>query len=383
MDALILSMGTGGGHNAAASAVKEELERRGHSAELINPYKLKSEALAKRVDSIYINAATSAPHLFGLIYKIGAAVSKLPCRSPIYFANKRSAEHLRDLILVGNYDVIITTHLFAGEMLTVLKNSGIELPKTVFIATDYTCSPFEGEVKADAFVVPSKDLIPEFMNCGISLKSCYSLGIPTSLAFSEKASKEDMKKALGLDPAEKYILVCGGSMGAGNLERIIKRLMQWCHENDHTRVIAVCGSNTKLFEKLFTVYGNDIVLYRFTDKMPELLKASDVCFTKPGGLSSTEAAAVGIPLVHITPIPGCETINMKYFSERGMSLKAKPTKKSVFKALEYLSDRQNRLEMVRRQREGLNISAASDICDLAEGLASEKQNKSVGNTLPS
>ena len=30
MEALILSCGTGGGHNAAGYAVKEELERRGH-----------------------------------------------------------------------------------------------------------------------------------------------------------------------------------------------------------------------------------------------------------------------------------------------------------------------------------------------------------------
>ena len=34
MDALILSCGTGGGHNAAGYAVREELERRGHKAGL-------------------------------------------------------------------------------------------------------------------------------------------------------------------------------------------------------------------------------------------------------------------------------------------------------------------------------------------------------------
>ena len=35
MDALILSVGTGGGHNAAGYAVKEELLRRGHNVEMI------------------------------------------------------------------------------------------------------------------------------------------------------------------------------------------------------------------------------------------------------------------------------------------------------------------------------------------------------------
>ena len=38
MEALILSCGTGGGHNAAGYAVKEELERRGHNVKMLDPY---------------------------------------------------------------------------------------------------------------------------------------------------------------------------------------------------------------------------------------------------------------------------------------------------------------------------------------------------------
>ena len=43
MDALILSCGTGGGHDAAGSAVAEELINRGHHAVMLNPYTLQSE----------------------------------------------------------------------------------------------------------------------------------------------------------------------------------------------------------------------------------------------------------------------------------------------------------------------------------------------------
>ena len=37
MKALILSCGTGGGHNAAGRAIKEELERRGDPVLMLNP----------------------------------------------------------------------------------------------------------------------------------------------------------------------------------------------------------------------------------------------------------------------------------------------------------------------------------------------------------
>ena len=50
MDALILTCGTGGGHNSAAKAVKEEMERRGHHVHLMNPYMLRSMALTRAID---------------------------------------------------------------------------------------------------------------------------------------------------------------------------------------------------------------------------------------------------------------------------------------------------------------------------------------------
>ncbi len=373
MEALILSMGTGGGHNAAAKAVKEELERRGHTAVLMNPYNLKSGRMAKFVDSAYIATVRYVPAVFGLAYKIGGAVSKLPVKhSIIYAINRKNAKSLEIYLKDNHYDVVITTHLFAGEMLTYLRDQNSDIPKTMFIATDYACIPFEGEVRTDACIIPSKDQTEEFAEKGILPESIYSYGIPTDAGFSAKASEEDLKKELGLDPENKYYLVCGGSMGAGKIRKIVRNLVSKCRKSEHTKVIVVCGSNNKLFEKLYIEFGNEIILYRFTDKMPQLFRLCEACFIKPGGLSSTEAAVAGVPIVHISPIPGCETINMNYFSGKGMSLKAKSDKKSVYEALEYLDDENNRLDMINKQQETINRNATADICDLVEKLVAEK-----------
>ena len=87
MRVLILSCGTGGGHNAAASAMKEALEARGHSADVLNPYTLKTNKLAKIIDVVYVRLVQISPTLFGCVYKIGAAYRRLPWRSPVYFVN--------------------------------------------------------------------------------------------------------------------------------------------------------------------------------------------------------------------------------------------------------------------------------------------------------
>ena len=51
MDALILSVGSGGGHNAAGNAVKEDLLRRGLYVDMMHHYNLKSEKTSKIIDN--------------------------------------------------------------------------------------------------------------------------------------------------------------------------------------------------------------------------------------------------------------------------------------------------------------------------------------------
>ena len=58
----------------------------------------------------------------------------------------------------NHFDIIITTHLFPAEILTCMKQKGIHIPKTVFIATDYTCIPFTEETECDAYIIPSDKL---------------------------------------------------------------------------------------------------------------------------------------------------------------------------------------------------------------------------------
>lgn len=95
MDALILSCGTGGGHNAAASAVAEELTRCGHRAMLLNPYTLYSEGLAEKINNFYIKPVQKAPTAFGAVYSAGQLYRRLPVHSPVYYRNGKEPKEDR------------------------------------------------------------------------------------------------------------------------------------------------------------------------------------------------------------------------------------------------------------------------------------------------
>lgn len=370
MDALILTCGTGGGHNAAARALEEELLRRGHRVRLMNPYTLQSEKLAEQIDQAYVRLVQASPAAFGVVYRLGSMYRRLPGKSPVYFVNARMVPYMQRYLAENPTDVILMTHLFPGEILTNMKKQGMPVPRTVFVSTDYTCIPFTEEIDCDAYVVPAEDLRTEYVARGLPSQRLYTLGIPVRRCFAEPTSREDARRALGLDAQLRYILVAGGSVGAGKMLKVMRLLDCRYRMDEHTRFIVICGSNKRLCRKLRGMFGQRAIILEHTDQMELYLKACDLFLTKPGGLSSTEAAVAGVPMIHIAPIPGCETRNLNYFGERGMSMTAVHHFSDLIPAIERLSARENRAAMTLAQQR-INPQAASDICDLAERIAAK------------
>ncbi len=358
MDALILSCGTGGGHHAAAHAIQEALEAQGHRAVLMNPYALRGQKTVELVDDVYISVAQHSPRTFGFVYRLGELYRHLPWRSPVYYFQRKTAKALETYLTQQHFDVVICTHVYPGEALTILKNRDVALPKTIFVATDYACIPFTEETDCDAYVIPHKDLLDEFQSYGIPAQKLHPLGIPVSAAFAQAASQAEARRALGLEVNATYLLLSGGSMGAGVLKKAVKRLYaQW---RGRARLIVICGTNDKLYKALEKRYGGDdsVVLLHSTRQMPLYLRACDLYLTKPGGLSSTEAAVAGVALAHLSPIPGCETRNARFFARLGLSI---PTDRlEDFDALAP--------EVIRRQGEAIAPNAAERIVALAQRL---------------
>lgn len=371
MEALILSCSTGGGHNTAAQAVFEALTERGHHAVRMDPYTLVSEELANRVGQTYIKLVQKSPKLFGAVYDLGNAYRKLPGRSPVYHINGKMAPYMQKYLTEHLTDVIVCTHLYPAEILTHMRLNGMETPPFVFIATDYTCVPFTEESDCDLYVTPSPLLSSDFTGRGIPAEKLRPLGIPVRLDFSDDTiTKDRAREALNLPKDRRTLLLSGGSMGAGSIINAVRALLPYLKQNADCDLNILCGSNEALFDSVKTEFAKNgqITPMRSTNKMALYLKASDVFISKPGGLSSTESAAAGVPLVHISPIPGCESRNAEFFAKEGIAVKVENTEAELLSAVERLSEPGNAEEMRKRQRAVINQNAAMDICGLLEKI---------------
>ena len=198
------------------------------------------------------------------------------------------------------------------------------------------------------------------------------LGIPVRLDFSDDTiTKDRAREALNLPKDRRTLLLSGGSMGAGSIINAVRALLPYLEQNANCDLNILCGSNEALFDSVEAEFAKNgqITPMHSTNKMALYLKASDVFISKPGGLSSTESAAAGVPLVHISPIPGCESRNAEFFAKEGIAVKVENTETELLSAVERLSEPGNAEEMRKRQRAVINQNAAIDICELLETVA--------------
>ncbi len=375
MKVLILSCNTGEGHNAAGKAVLERVLYEGHQAVMLDYYLLAGKTTSKLVGQAYVKTAKNFPRFFGFIYKLGGLISNKRFKSPVYYTNTLMAKHLKAYLDENDYDVIVTPHLFPAETLTYMKRKEMLSIKTVAIATDYTCIPFWEETECDYYVIAHEDLLPEYLEKGMDASNIYSFGIPVKMAFCQPQNKTQIRSRLHLPLDKPLYLVMSGSMGFGKIQLFAYELIRNCQNGEH--IIIICGNNKKLRKTLRREFRNqkNIHIIGYTNHVSDFMDACDVIYTKPGGLTSSEALAKNIPIVHTAAIPGCELKNRDFFVSRGMSVAAEHIHTQVAQGKMLVENSAVRGGMLEAQRTYAHKDAGLELFHLLEKITNEKPEK--------
>lgn len=358
---LILTCNTGEGHNSAAYAIKTALTHKGISCELVDPVAFKSEKAKNFVSSFYNNLIKKTPSLFGAIYKLGDMYSSTSLPSPVYWANASYSDSLQNYIVENQFDAVICTHLYGMEAMTAILKKTPALVPCYGILTDYTCIPFLAETKLDGYFVPHEGVKQYMMERGYQEDSIHVSGIPVDARFTERVDQNSARSALGIDPNKNVYLLMTGGIGCENMMSLCDELLSTLHKD--SLIFVLTGRNENMKNKLDEKYhaNQQLRTVAFTKQVNLYMTAADVMLSKPGGLSSTEAAVVNVPLVHVNAIPGCETYNARFFSEHGMSLWAKNKTDAVQLAQSLTRNPVDAEKMRVMQRKYSNPNAANDI----------------------
>lgn len=269
-------------------------------------------------------------------------------------------------------DIVISTHPFSSQMTTILKKQGKTNCKLATVLTDFAPHNqwlFDSQF-VDFFFVAHDGMKKELISKGIDDNKVFATGIPLSIKFLQHFDKDDLKKSFNLDFSKRVILFFGGGafgLGEEHTSSILKAFID--NIGDSYEVIVISGKNVKLqkcFEKLVakTNSSDRVKVYGYTNKIPELMAISDLVVTKPGGLTSTESLAVGLPMVVINPIPGQEEENAKFLEKSGVALWLRKKENAYESIFELLSNEKELQHMKTRSRLMAKRNSTADICKI-------------------
>ena len=139
-------------------------------------------------------------------------------------------------------------------------------------------------------------------------------------AFSTTHDRADCARALGLNPALPTFLLMGGGAGLGGLHRVAQQLLAI---PGNFQLIALAGKNAAelaALEQLAVRFPGRLAPRGYTNCVERLMACTDLVITKPGGATTAECLAMGVPMIVNAPIPGQEEHNANYLLEHGAAL---------------------------------------------------------------
>lgn len=318
MKVLLLSIKAGYGHHSTAKAIMEYFEANGHQCEMLDIFDYINHRLGISIQDGYLMSTKYIPKTYGKAYgKLTRKDEPYDPHSIVAVFSRFVSKRLEKYVRQYNPDLIIGTHSYAGVCISILADIGAISCPSIGIVTDFTVHPFWESTFLDYYVIPDELLCYEMQKKGIPKEKLLPFGIPIRKQFSVKKDKKLARRELGMKDMPT-VLVMMGSMGYGNIKRQLDEIDE-CSSD--FQIICVCGSNKKLkaavdeYEWKKRVYS-----YGFVDNVDVMMDASDFIITKPGGLSTSEALAKGLPMIAMNPIPGQEDRNLSFLVNNGAAI---------------------------------------------------------------
>jgi processive 1,2-diacylglycerol beta-glucosyltransferase len=324
MRILIATVTAGGGHNAAAAALEEAWRalRPEDMVDRVDLAKFFSPLHKKIYSEGYVKVVERAPDLWGMFFtktdnaKFVQRFNKLSRTIPSPSRNKFKS-HLQQF----KPDAVLCTHFLPHELLGLLRKKGKSpQPFITTVVTDFEAHALWMDPCVDLYCVAADETKARLVARGIAPESVVVTGIPISLKFSLKSDAKAVRKNYGLRDDLPVMLVLGGGFGMGPVAEIMTELDK---APGQFQTLVVAGRNEKLRQKLAAQdHKHPTHVLGFSSNMHELMAIADLIITKPGGLTTSEALAMGKPLFILNPIPGQEAANSDFLLERGAAAKA-------------------------------------------------------------
>jgi 1,2-diacylglycerol 3-beta-galactosyltransferase len=328
INVLLAFSDTGGGHRAAACALREAVALQAPTAQLsmVDPYALSARWPFNRLAAGYPQVVNKATWLWRNGFRLTNNSALTATLQSLAWPVLRSTFH--GLRQTPSPDVVVTTH----PLLTApLRRAFPNTPLMVVVTDLETGHVSWYDRRADVMVVPTATARARAIANGVAPAVTELLGLPVSPSLlSAHEPLGSLREQLGWRTDRPTVLLVGGGDGVGPLETLTAAIDQADLGCD---VAVVTGRNAALAERLrATDWRGRVHVYGYVNNLGALMRAAAILVTKAGPGTISEACVAGCPMVLYGAIPGQETGNIRFVAQGGAGVWA-PSTREVVKAL--------------------------------------------------
>lgn len=287
--------------------------------------------------------------------------------APHWMFRRGCVEVLRQLKAFSPH-LIIATEIGAAEIAALGKREGWFNAPLLAVQTDLETEPPWVQREIDIYCVATEHARIQFIEWGISPNRILVCGIPIDPAFALPFDRPELLRALGLDLNLPVVLVMGGGMGPAPLDEIVQSLEK-CRLP--LQVLVVAGQDLAMRARLEALHGKvalSLFTFGWSDNVPELMAAANLLITKPGGVTTAEALAAGLPMILTHPIPGPEEGQIRFLEQNGVAFRAKSLADIPQLTSKLLGDSSRMVDIAQRARELSRPEASHAIAQVGRAM---------------
>lgn len=305
---LLLSVGYGQGHHAAAAATAEEFTARGWQCRTVDPCREAHPFIFGLTQAYYRFCVRRAPELWAITYAMTDAADWTRCvRWPILNAATRYVEHL---LAEWRPDFVICTYpLFAYMLDDIATRNGHRQPYAMLVTDAIAVSsPWMKSRSPLVFVPDAHTHAQVTARYGLSAERVIAAGFPVRRAFTPSALPAPTEQTLHI------LYACYISR-----RRSLAQVEATLAEFPHARITVLAGEFAPLFRRHFTaaITAGRLTILEQTGEMPHLFATHHVYVGKAGAATVFEGYNARIPLFINYALPGQEQGNLELLERDG------------------------------------------------------------------
>jgi len=351
---LILSVSAGTGHTKAAEALEKVFRKQPGVGEIrhVDALRFTNKLFRDFYSKLYIQLVQKAPTILGFVYRNSDEPWKTDRMR--LMLDRLNTGALERFIARFKPDITVCTHFLPAEIISYLINKEKLNARHSIVVTDldvhamWLCRTF------NRYFVAIEESKIHLQVLGLPGDNITVSGIPIDPVFAEPpGDRTALRSAAGFDIHRPLFLVSGGALGVSPAAGVLEALSRLRRP---AQAIVICGKSAELRADLekqaaeieANVPGLTIRVIGYTDEMHKWMQMSDLFIGKPGGLTTAECLACGLPMVIVSPIPGQEERNSDQLLEKGIAIKCNEFTTLAYK-IDALLDDPARLASMREK----------------------------------